>query len=80
MSTRNIVPRADSEGNLGTTSKKWSGVNATSVNELTLLKQTTGFTITGGTTSKTLTVDETVALSSKASLSDVIALTIALGG
>lgn len=56
MATRNVVPRANNEGNLGTSTTKWAGVNATAVNELTLTKQTTGFTIAGGTTSKTLTV------------------------
>jgi hypothetical protein len=39
--------------------------SATSINELTLTKQTTGFTLAGGTTSKTLTVDETESLSNK---------------
>lgn len=90
MATRNLVPRANNEGNLGTTSKKWAGVNATAINELTLTKQTTGFTMAGGTTSKTLTVagDASVSgtntgdqdLSGYASQADVIALAIALGG
>lgn len=90
MATRNIVPRSNNEGNLGTTSKKWAGVNATAVNELTLTKQTTGFTIAGGTTSKTLTValDASVAgtntgdqdLSSYCTTANAIALAIALGG
>jgi len=80
MATRNIVARANNEGGIGTTSKKWANVWATLVNALSFTAQSTGFTIAGGTTSKTLTVDETVALSSKANLSDVIALTIALGG
>jgi hypothetical protein len=45
-----------------------SGATLTSatINALTLTSLTTGFTIAGGTTSKTLTVDETVALSAKA--------------
>jgi len=38
----------------------------TQVNDLTLTKQTTGFTVAGGDTSKTLTVDETIAMSDKA--------------
>ena len=29
MTTRNLVPRADNEGKLGTSSKKWADVNAT---------------------------------------------------
>lgn len=31
MSTRNIVPRANGEGNIGTTNKKWGGINANTV-------------------------------------------------
>ena len=80
MSTRNIVPRATNEGNLGTTSKKWAGVNATTLNELTLTKQTTGFTIAGGTTSKTLTVSTDFDTASVVTQADIIALSIALGG
>jgi hypothetical protein len=90
MATRSIVPRANNEGGIGTTSKKWANVWATLVNALTLTSQSTGFTIAGGTTSKTLTVsdDATVSgtntgnqdLSSYATTADVIALTIALGG
>lgn len=40
-------------------------------NDLTLASQAVGFTVAGGTTSKTLTVDETVAISSKAAIVDV---------
>jgi hypothetical protein len=90
MATRSIVPRGDNEGGVGTTSKKWANVWATLVNALTLTSQTTGFTISGGTTSKTLTVsgDATVSgtntgdqsLANYATTADVIALTIALGG
>lgn len=80
MATRSIVPRANNEGNLGTTSKKWAGVNATAINELTLTKQTTGFTIAGGTTSKTLTLDANLTASTLATQADLIALSIALGG
>ncbi len=90
MATRNIVARANNEGGIGTTSKKWANVWATLINALTLTAQSTGFTIAGGTTSKTLTVsdDATVSgtntgnqdLSSYATTADVIALTIALGG
>lgn len=36
MTTRNLVPRADNEGKLGISSKKWSEVNATSANLSTL--------------------------------------------
>lgn len=32
MATRNIVPRADGEGQLGTESKKWQSVNTQKVN------------------------------------------------
>ena len=56
MATRKIVPRADNEGGLGTAAKKWASVHATLVNALTLASQSVGFTIAGGTTSKTLTV------------------------
>lgn len=59
MATRNIVPRANNEGGIGTTSKKWSNIWATLVNALTLTAQSVGFTISGGTTSKTLTVEDT---------------------
>ena len=31
MPTRNIVPRANGEGNIGTTNKKWKGINANTV-------------------------------------------------
>jgi hypothetical protein len=80
MATRSIVPRATNEGGVGTTSKKWADVWATLVNALTLTSQTTGFTVAGGTTSKTLTVDMDATMSSYATTADVIALTIALGG
>lgn len=36
MTTRNLVPRADNEGKLGISSKKWSELNATSANLTTL--------------------------------------------
>lgn len=90
MATRNIVPRATNEGGIGTTSKKWANIWATLVNALTITAQSTGFTIAGGTTSKTLTVsgDATVSgtntgdqsLANYATTTDVIALSIALGG
>ena len=77
MPTRNIVPRANEEGGLGTAAKKWlygfiKTLAATTINALTLTAQTIGFTVAGGTTSKTLTVtentalDEAVAMSGKA--------------
>ena len=56
MSTRNIVPRANNEGGIGTVAKKWANVWAVLINALTLTAQATGFTISGGTSSKTLTV------------------------
>lgn len=90
MATRSIVPRATNEGGIGTSTKKWANVFSTLINELTLTKQTTGFTIAGGTTSKTLTVplDASVSgtntgdqdLSGYATQADAIALAIALGG
>jgi len=62
MATRSIVPRATGEGGIGTAAKKWGlgWINAlvvVTINALTVTAQATGFTITGGTTSKTLTVD-----------------------
>lgn len=62
MATRNIVPRANEEGGLGTAAKKWlygfiKTLAVTTLNALTLTAQTIGFTIAGGTTSKTLTVE-----------------------
>jgi hypothetical protein len=63
MATRNIVPRATNEGGVGTTSKKWANIWATLVNALTLTAQSTGFTIAGGTTSKTLTVSDDATIS-----------------
>lgn len=56
MSTRAIVPRADNEGGIGTTTKKWASLWSVLINALTLTAQSVGFTISGGTTSKTLTV------------------------
>lgn len=73
MATRKIVPRADNEGGLGTALKRWASafiaaITCTTINALTLTAAAVGFTIEGGTTSKTLTVDETVAMSGKAAL------------
>jgi len=73
MATRGLVPRADAEGSIGRAAKRWATgwINAlivTTLNALTLTAQAVGFTIAGGTTSKTLTVDETVTLSAKANL------------
>lgn len=56
MSTRDIAPQANNEGSIGTAAKKWANIRSVLTNDLTLAKQTTGFTIAGGTTSKTLTV------------------------
>jgi hypothetical protein len=90
MTTKNVVPNADSEGNVGTSSLKWLGVNANTINELTLTKQTTGFTIAGGTTSKTLTVDGDASvsgtntgdqdLSSYITADEALELSLVLGG
>lgn len=68
MATRDIAPQSNNEGSIGTAAKKWANVQSVLTNDLTLAKQATGFTIAGGTTSKTLTVDETVALSAKANI------------
>ncbi len=61
MATRNIVPRATAEGGLGTTAKRWAtafinAITCTTINAITLAAQAIGFTIAGGTTSKTLTI------------------------
>lgn len=77
MATRSIVPRATGEGGIGTTLLRWAtafinAITCTTINALTLAAAAVGFTITGGTTSKTLTVtadtalDEAVAMSDKA--------------
>lgn len=71
MATRKIVPRADNEGGIGTALKQWASgwikaLTVTTINALTLASQAVGFTVAGGTTSKTLTVDETAAMSDKA--------------
>lgn len=63
MATRNIVPRANNEGGVGTTSKKWANIWSTLINALTLTTQSVGFTISGGTTSKTLTVSDDATVS-----------------
>ena len=62
MATRNIVPRGTGEGGIGTAAKRWAvgWINAlivTTINALTLAAAAVGFTITGGTAAKTLTVD-----------------------
>lgn len=50
----------------------FAAVTATSLNALTLTALTTGFSAAGGTTSKTLTVDETIAISAKAPLASPV--------
>ena len=93
MATRDIAPQANNEGGIGTTIKKWANVWATLINGLTLTVQSVGFTISGGTTSKTLTVNGNATVSGDntgdqdipdvstfSSLADTIALSIALGG
>lgn len=79
-SDMDVVPRSNNTGSVGTSAKKWASVNATNINELTISKQTTGFTIAGGTTSKTLTLDIDLTASALVSQADLIALSIALGG
>ena len=61
MSTRAIVPRNDNEGSIGTTLLKWAygyfyNLVCITINGLALAGETIGFTISGGGTSKTLTV------------------------
>jgi hypothetical protein len=56
MSTRDIHPRENNEGNLGTIAKKWANIWSILVNGLSLTPQSVGFTVAGGTTSKTLTI------------------------
>ena len=93
MATRDIAPQANNEGGIGTTAKKWANVWATLINALTFTEQSVGFTISGGTTSKTLTVNDDATISGIntgdqdipdtsefTSLADTIALSIALGG
>lgn len=67
MATRNISPVANNEGSIGTTLKKWATgfikiLTVDTLNLLTLTSQAIGFTIAGGTTSKTLTVADTLTL------------------
>lgn len=71
MATRDVAPQVDNEGGIGTALKRWASafiaaITCTTINALTLAAASVGFTISGGTTSKTLTVDETVAISDKA--------------
>ena len=61
MATRKLVPRADNEGGIGTALKQWASgwikvLTVTTINALTPAAAAVGFTIAGGTTSKTLTV------------------------
>jgi hypothetical protein len=63
MATRGLVPRANNEGGIGTTLLKWATgfinvLTVTTINLLTLAKASVGFTISGGDTSKTLTVED----------------------
>ena len=51
---------------------------AVTIQDLTLTAAAVGFTLAGGTTSRTLTVDETKKLSDKANATDVAALTSAV--
>ena len=44
MPTRNIVPRANGEGNIGTTNKKWNEINSVTVNGSTLNAETVNVT------------------------------------
>lgn len=57
-----LLPTVTNTENLGTNDLKWANVWSTKINNLTLTAATTGFTIAGGTTSKTLTVSETYTL------------------
>lgn len=65
--TNSSIVTVDAAGLFDSTTDPAMGdATVTSLNELLLTKQATGFTIAGGTTSRTLTVDETKALSDKA--------------
>lgn len=59
----NIIPQKagaanNSQQNLGSSGNKWANIYATKINDITLTAAATGFTIAGGTASKTLTVAE----------------------
>lgn len=49
MATRSIVPRGNNEGQLGTASKKWNAVNATTINATTFNGNVNGKAMTAGT-------------------------------
>ncbi len=60
MTTRNIVPRADNEGGIGTTAKKWQNINAYFVNGVSISGTSGVLTVNGTTTvSGTNTGDQT---------------------
>ncbi len=62
MATRNLVPRANNEGKIGTSSKKWNEANFTTGN-FTTLTIAGNLTVNGTTTtinSTTLTVDDPI--------------------
>ena len=60
MTIRGVSPGSDNPGKgLGLANLRWSYVWSVLYNGLTLAAQAVGFTIAGGTTSKTLTVEDT---------------------
>jgi hypothetical protein len=67
----NLIPIQSGSGTVGTALNTWANVYSELFNDLTLTSQATGFTIAGGTAIRTLTVDETVAISTKAATANV---------
>lgn len=72
MATRPLEPRANGEGGIGTTLMRWAtgfinAITCTTINAITLAAQAVGFTISGGTSSKTLTVSDNTTLAGPAS-------------
>ena len=63
MTVRGISPGSDNPGKgLGLSNLRWSYVWSLLYNGLTLTAQAVGFTISGGTTSKSLTINKTLTL------------------
>ena len=55
--TRDYVPRADNEGNIGTTVKKWKAVNATSVNAADISADTANLKVITGDVASNIVSD-----------------------
>jgi len=70
MATRNIVPRADNEGELGTSSKRWSDVNTAQINgvvtQITQYAQKTADQTTASTSYVDITEFDAFALAASA--------------